>query len=112
MKTFSNRPALLFRPAGLVSCGLALHSDGAKTLVAKNAQGDQVFSGPATPPEERKAIPPDVREQLEKLEGMHGVTFRTDGDFQGAETRIMRPAGRGISLPESQRAVRPAPVVY
>ena len=86
--------------------------DGAKTLVARNAQGEQVFSGPVTTPEERKAIPPDVRERREKLEGMHGVTFRTDGDFQGAETRIMRPAGRGISLPESQRAVRPPPVAY
>lgn len=73
--------------------------DGRKTLVAKDAKGGELFSGPVTTPEERQAMPAGVRERLEKLEGMHDITFRTDGDFQGAETRVFRPAGRGISMP-------------
>jgi serine protease Do len=79
--------------------------DGAKTLVAKNAKGEQLFSGPATTPEERKAIPEGVRERLEKLEGMHNITFHTDGDFKGAESRVIRPRGIGLPLP---RRVSPA----
>ena len=74
--------------------------DGVKTLVAKGARGEQLFSGPVTTPEERKALPEGVRERLEKLEGMHNVTFHTDGDFKGAETRIIRPRGIGMPLPQ------------
>jgi hypothetical protein len=79
--------------------------DGRKTLVAKNAKGDQLFSGPVNTPEERNAMPPDVRQRLEKLEGMQDVTFRTDGDFRGAETKTIRPFGQGISLPQADRPV-------
>ncbi len=77
--------------------------DGVKTLVAKDAAGKEVFAGPVNTPEERSALPAKVRERFEKLEGMQDITFRTDGDFQGAETKVVRPLGRGISLP-------PAPV--
>lgn len=73
--------------------------EGAKTLVAKNAQGAEVFSGPVTTDEERNAMPADVRQRLERLEGMEDVTFRTDGNFQGAEMKVIRPPGRSISLP-------------
>ena len=73
--------------------------EGEKTLVAKSAKGDEVFSGPVTTPEQRKAMPPEVRSRLERLEGMRDVTFRTDGDFQGAETKVVRPLGRGIAVP-------------
>ena len=55
--------------------------DGTKTLVAKNTKGEQVFSGPVTTPEERKALAPDLRERLEQLEGMHGFSFKTDDEF-------------------------------
>jgi hypothetical protein len=54
-------------------------------------------------PEERKALPAKVRERFEKLEGMQDITFRTDGNFKGAETKVVRPPARGISVP-------PAPV--
>jgi hypothetical protein len=73
--------------------------DGRKSLVAKDASGREVFSGPVSTPEERKALPPELRERLERLEGMREMTFKTDGDFQGAEVRVMRPAGRSISVP-------------
>jgi hypothetical protein len=86
--------------------------DGAKSLIVKNDKGEQIFSGPVTTPEERQAMPAPMRERLEKLEGMHDITFRTDGDFQGADTKIMRP--RGISLPrlEGMRMVTPPPAFF
>lgn len=73
--------------------------DGARSLIAKNAKGEELFSGPVTTEEERKRLPKEVRERLEQLEGMHNITFRTDGDFKGGETKVFRPLGRGISLP-------------
>lgn len=79
--------------------------DGARSLVAKNAAGEEVFSGPVTTPEERKALPPELRERLERLEGMRDLSFRTGAEFRGAETRVMRP--RGISWPERQRVPTP-----
>jgi len=77
--------------------------DGAKQLVAKNAKGDQLFSGPVNTPEERSAMPAAVRERFEKLEAMHHITFQTDADFQGAETRVLRPRGIGLPLPARER---------
>jgi serine protease Do len=73
--------------------------DEKKSLVAKNKKGEQVFAGPVNTPEERKALPGDVRARLEKIEGMREMSFHTDGAFQGAETRVLRPQPRGISLP-------------
>jgi serine protease Do len=72
---------------------------GAKTLVARDAKGAELFAGPVTTPEERKALPAAVRARLEQLEAMRDVTFRTDGDFKGAETRVVRPLERSISFP-------------
>ena len=78
--------------------------DGTKTLVAKDAKGAELYSGPVTTPAERKALPESVRARLEKLEGMHNITFRTDGDFKGAEMKYVRP--RGIVMPLPDRASR------
>lgn len=80
--------------------------DGVKTLVAKDAKGAELFSGPVTTPEERKALPDAVRARLEKLESMHDVTFRTDGDFKGTEARIVRPLERSISFPRTAAPLR------
>ncbi len=81
-------------------------AQGVKSLVAKNPKGEQIFSGPVTTPEERKAVPADLRLRLEKLEGMRDVTFRTDGDFKGAETKVVRP--RGIVFPQASPPRPPA----
>ncbi|WP_414663985.1 PDZ domain-containing protein [Horticoccus sp. 23ND18S-11] len=81
--------------------------DGVKSLVATGPKGEPVFSGPITTPAERDALPAGVRERLEKLEGMRDVTFRTDGDFRGAGTRVIRP--RGISLPIAPAAPAATP---
>jgi hypothetical protein len=70
--------------------------DGVKTLVAKDPKGAEIFSGPVTTPEERAKLPGELRARLEKLEGMRGVTFRSEGDVR-VESNVMRP--RGISLP-------------
>ena len=78
--------------------------DGKKELVAKNAKGEQIFSGPVNTPEERKALPAEVRTRLEKLEDSTQFSYKTGGDFQGAETKIFRPRGQGIALP-----AQPAP---
>jgi hypothetical protein len=79
--------------------------DGLKTLVAKDAKGESLFSGPVNTPEERKAMPPEVRARLEKLEGMHDITFRTDGEFRGGQLKVVRP--RGISFPVPEQTPRP-----
>ena len=73
--------------------------DGKKTLVAKNAKGEQLFSGPVSTPEERKALPADVRDRLDKLEGMQDFSFKTDGDFKPGEAKDVRPHRQGIALP-------------
>jgi uncharacterized protein YaiL (DUF2058 family) len=42
--------------------------DGKKTLIAKDAQGKLLFSGPVTNKEELGKVPADVRQRYEKLE--------------------------------------------
>jgi hypothetical protein len=78
--------------------------DGSKELVAKDTTGAQIFSGPINTPEERQALPESVRGRLEKLEDSTQFSFKTDGDFKGAETKIMRPRGQGISAPQRSAA--------
>jgi hypothetical protein len=77
---------------------------GEKTLTAKNAKGEQEFSGPVGTPEQRKALPEKLRERLEKLEGMQNVTFHTDGDFEGAEAKVLRPSGDTIMFRRERAA--------
>jgi serine protease Do len=83
--------------------------DDKKSLVAKNKKGEQVFAGPVNTPDERKALPDDVRGRLEKIEGMREMSFHTDSDFQGTETRVLRPQPRGISLPLPETAPQSRP---
>jgi len=44
------------------------NKDGKKILTARNENNDVVFSGPVETPEQRKAMPEEVRERLEKME--------------------------------------------
>jgi serine protease Do len=88
--------------------------NGEKMLVAKDAKGSEQFSGAVTTPEQRKAMPAEIRARLEELEGMQDDTFKTDGEFRGAETKIVRPLGRGVALPLPPSRVAPgvrAPVL-
>jgi hypothetical protein len=79
-------------------------ADGKKQLVAKNKQGEQVFAGPINTPEERKAMPAEVRSRLQGLEDSTQFSFKTDGDFKGAETKVIRPRGQGISATQPASA--------
>ncbi len=74
--------------------------EGKKTLVATDAKGKQLFSGPVNTPEERKALPAEVRARLDKLESMQEFSFKTDGDFQPGETKDVRVQRHGIALPQ------------
>lgn len=71
--------------------------DGKKTLVAKNPKGEQVFSGPVNTVEERRALPQDVRERLDRIEGMQGFSFRTDDQFVPA-ARTLQASPQTIRL--------------
>lgn len=42
--------------------------NGRKHLIVKDAEGKEVFSGPVDTPEQRQKLPPEVREQLERIE--------------------------------------------
>jgi hypothetical protein len=77
--------------------------DGKKTLVAKDAKGTQLFSGPVDTPEQRAALPKEVRSRLDKLEGMQEFSFQTDDDFQGGRVKVVQPGKTKIALP--QRAI-------
>ncbi len=87
-------------------------TDGKKLLVAKNKQGEQTFSGPIDTPEQRKALPADVRGRLEKLEDSTQFSFKPDGDFQGAETKIAHPRGQGIAAPLPPPSAGRAPLFF
>lgn len=71
-------------------------TDGKKTLTARNPKGDVVFSGPVNTPEERKKLPAEVRERLEKIESMNEFSFKTDGDFQPGTVKVATPTGTKI----------------
>ena len=83
--------------------------DGSKSLVAKNPKGEQEFAGPVTTPQERKALPADVRARLEKLESMQNVTFHTDGDFKGTTTKIIRAHADPIAYRRHEAGPSPMP---
>lgn len=71
---------------------------GAKTLVAKNPKGEQIYSGSIDKKEERDALPANVRQRLEKLEGMEEFNFRADDDVE-RDFRVLRPEPTKILLP-------------
>jgi serine protease Do len=72
--------------------------DGQKTLVARNPKGEQVFSGSVTTPEERKALPPELLERLDRIEGMDEFSFETDDGFRD-HLRTFAPEHRKIMVP-------------
>lgn len=69
---------------------------GARSLVAKDAAGEIIFSGPVNTPEERTALPESLRRRLEQLEDMRDVSFETDEAFEGSEVKIIQPPARGV----------------
>lgn len=80
--------------------------EGKKELVAKNAKGEQIFSGPVNTPEERKSLPGDVRDRLERLEDSTQFGVKPGADFK-TETKVFRPRGQSISAPAPIAPTRP-----
>ncbi|PTX94285.1 PDZ domain-containing protein [Opitutus sp. ER46] len=72
--------------------------DGVKTVVAKDAKGQQTFSGPATTDEERKALPAEVRAKLEKLESMQEITFEPADGIEHLEGAVGQPGGKSVRV--------------
>jgi len=83
--------------------------DGKQTLVAKNAKGEQLFSGPVDTPEQRKSLPPDVRDRFNRLESQIKVdlSYKFDGDFKDSGPKGEAPPPQS-SMTRAPRWV-PAP---
>jgi hypothetical protein len=64
-------------------------ADGRQTLVAKNAKGEQLFSGRVDTPEARKALPREVRERFDRLESQINVDqiYKLDSSFKGTDSK-------------------------
>jgi len=84
--------------------------DGKRSLVATDAHGRGVlFTGPIDTPEERRALPPEVREWLKKLHGLQEFRFRADHDFKGGQAGVLQPQGQEMPLPNGGPAQPPQP---
>jgi len=79
--------------------------DGKKTLVAKNAKGEQLYSGAIDTPEQRAALPKEVRARLEKIEGMQEFSFEPGPEFHG-EFDVLQPRPTSISLDRAEARIR------
>jgi hypothetical protein len=82
--------------------------DGKRSLVAVDAHGQPLFSGPIDTPEECRAMPPEVVGWLKGLHGLREFRFITGRDFQGGQTRVLQPEGQRLPLPP-QRDQPPQP---
>jgi hypothetical protein len=82
--------------------------DGKKTLTAKDAGGKVIFKGPVNTTEEKAKLPSAVAERLRKIEDMQDFQFHTDRDFEGDDTRGVRPLGQDVRLsrPPAMHALR------
>ncbi len=62
---------------------------GKQTLVATNTKGEQLFSGPVDTPEQRKALPPEVRDRFERLESQikKDTIYKIDPSLKGPDSR-------------------------
>ena len=74
--------------------------DGETQIVAKDAEGKLLYEGPAETDEDRKKLPPEVLEKLERFESMN-----VDLDIKGFKHKMLPPA---FELPELMQPKRPA----
>ncbi|MFZ9681580.1 MAG: PDZ domain-containing protein [Cephaloticoccus sp.] len=78
--------------------------DGKRVLTATDAKGNVTFSGPVDTEEDKAKLPADLKTRFEKLEEMPNVQFRTDDNFEGGETEVIKIPGREARL-QAPRAV-------
>jgi serine protease Do len=85
--------------------------DKQRTLTIKDAKGKVTFQGPINTPEEREKLPPEVRQQLEKLNAdsinlEDGQDFKTEVVPGPAKTKIMHHP-RSEAAPAPDHAMQP-----
>jgi hypothetical protein len=78
---------------------------GNKTLVAKGPKGEQIYSGSIDTKEQRDALPANVQQRLDKLEGMEEFNFRADDNVE-RDFRAFRPEPTKIVLPPAVPRLR------
>jgi serine protease Do len=67
--------------------------EGRRTLLAKNAKGEEVFNGPIDTEEQRKALPPEIRERLQKMDQFDHLSFEPRPNWEA-------PVGRPLPYPQ------------
>ncbi len=79
-------------------------ANGKQTLVAKDAKGLVLYSGPVDTPEQRKGLPPGVRERFDHLESQIQVdlSYKLDGEMKDANVKV-EPAAPQSSLLRAPR---------
>jgi hypothetical protein len=73
--------------------------DGKRTLVAVDAHGKQLFSGPINSPEDFRGLPPQVHDWLKGLHGLREFRFTMGRDFQGKPPQMAQPENQSMPLP-------------
>lgn len=74
---------------------------GKKTLVAKGTDGKVIHEGPVDTPEQRAALPAEVRKRLERMEGMEGFRMPEARELPRQRMRVIAPGAEKISLPRA-----------
>lgn len=72
--------------------------NGKRTLTAKNAKGEVVFSGPVNTEEERKAVPEQFRSKLERIHLRQREAAERRPDALGRRSPESAPVGQGDFL--------------
>jgi hypothetical protein len=62
-----------------------VNETGGKQLTVKDPAGQLIFEGPVETPEQRAALPEDIRERLERIEQLRGFQFHPDEAFEPGE---------------------------
>lgn len=70
--------------------------DGRKHLVVRDPAGAVTFEGPAGTPDERAALPAEVRARLEAFEGIDTIQFAPAASLPRGDVLIVAPSAEGI----------------
>ena len=67
-----------------------LRKDGKRHLIAKDEEGNEIFSGPIDSPEERMSLPPELREKVKELESTEGFDFDSERSIHPGKMEFIR----------------------
>jgi serine protease Do len=74
-------------------------AEGKKTLVAKGTDGKVIHEGPVDTPEQREALPAELRKRLERMEGMEGFRMPEARELPRTRMRVISPGPEKVALP-------------